>query len=313
MISNTSHPEPPVSSELPRRSAEDVQFTAVIGYPLAHSISPRFQQPAFDNLALAVRYVARETPPEELPDFLTELRGPQWLGVNVTVPHKEAVAAAVDDLSTEARLIGAVNTVRKDGNRLIGHNTDAAGFLRGLTDAAGDPQGVSALILGAGGAARAVAVALLQAGARHVTVANRTVSRAERLVATLAASFDAARLAAGPLQAEAVRPALRDAGLVVNTTTVGMMHGPAAAASPLADDLLALLPPGTLVYDLVYNPAETPLLRAARTQGYRTQGGLPMLIYQGAASFELWTGQPAPVELMMAHGRQAMAEREQAR
>ena len=285
-----------------------MQFTAVIGYPLAHSISPLFQQPAFDHLGLSVRYVARETPPEELPAFLTELRGPRWLGVNVTVPHKEAVAAAVDDLSTEARLIGAVNTVRKEGDRLIGHNTDAAGFLRGLTAAACDPRGVAALILGAGGAARAVAVALLQAGARHVTVANRTVSRAERLVATLAASFDAARLAAGPLQAEA----LRDAGLVVNTTTVGMAHGPDAAASLLADSLLASLPPGALVYELVYNPAETPLLQAARTQGYRTQGGLPMLIYQGAASFELWTGRTAPVELMMAHGRQAMAEREQA-
>ena len=310
MISSNSPPEPPVSSELPRRSADAVRFTAVIGYPLAHSISPRFQQPAFDHLGLAVRYVARETPPEELPAFLTELRGPQWLGVNVTVPHKEAVAAAVDDLSTEARLIGAVNTVRKEAGRLIGHNTDAAGFLRGLTDAACDPQGVAALILGAGGAARAVAVALLQAGARHVTVANRTVSRAERLVATLAASFDAARLAAGPLQAEAVRPALEGADLVVNTTTVGMAHGPAAAASPLAAALLASLRPGALVYDLVYNPAETPLLQAARAQGYRTQGGLPMLIYQGAASFELWAGQPAPVELMMTHGRQAMAERE---
>ena len=301
-----------MSSELPRQPADTVRFTAVIGYPLAHSISPRFQQPAFDHLGLAVRYVARETPPEELPAFLTELRGPQWLGVNVTVPHKEAVAAAVDDLSTEARLIGAVNTVRKAGDRLIGHNTDAAGFLRGLTDAACDPQGVTALILGAGGAARAVAVALLQAGARHVTVANRTVSRSERLVATLAASFDAARLAAGPLEEEAVRPVLEGTELVVNTTTVGMAHGPAAAAAPLADTLLASLPSGALVYDLVYNPAETPLLRAARAQGYRTQGGLPMLIYQGAASFELWTGQPAPVELMMAHGRQAMAEREQA-
>ena len=178
-----------MSSELPRRPADAVRCTAVIGYPLAHSISPRFQQPAFDHLGLPVCYVARETPPEELPAFMTELRGPQWLGVNVTVPHKEAVAAAIDELSTEARLIGAVNTVRKEGDRLIGHNTDAAGFLRGLADAACDPQGVSALILGAGGAARAVAVALLQAGARHVTVANRTVSRAERLVATLAASF----------------------------------------------------------------------------------------------------------------------------
>ncbi|MDE2993285.1 MAG: shikimate dehydrogenase [Chloroflexota bacterium] len=299
-----------LGDEASRRPADTVQLTAVIGYPLAHSISPRFQQPAFNHLGLSVRYVARETPPEELPAFLTELRGPQWLGVNVTVPHKEAVAAVVDELSTEARLIGAVNTVRKAGDRLIGHNTDAAGFLRGLTDAACGPQGVAALILGAGGAARAVAVALLQAGARHVTVANRTVSRAERLVATLSTSFDAARLAASPLQAEAVQPALQGADLVVNTTTVGMAHGPAADASPLDTPLMTTLPSRALIYDLVYNPAETPLLQVARAQGYRTQGGLPMLIYQGAASFELWTGQPAPVELMMAHGRQAMAERE---
>ncbi|MAG36055.1 MAG: shikimate dehydrogenase [Dehalococcoidia bacterium] len=289
-----------------------MRFTAVIGYPLAHSISPRFQQPAFDHLGLPVRYIARETPPEKLAGFLTELRGPQWLGANVTVPHKETVAPAVDALSTEARLIGAVNTIQKDGDRLTGHNTDATGFLRGLADADCDPQGVTALILGAGGAARAVAVALLQAGARHVTVANRTASRSERLVATLAASFAAERLAGCPLQGAAVRPALQIADLLVNTTTVGMAHGLAAEASPLEGTLLEQLPPGALVYDLVYNPAETPLLQAARIQGRRTLGGLPMLIYQGAAAFELWTGQRAPVELMMVHGRQAMAEREQA-
>ncbi len=290
--------------------AAEAQRVAVIGYPLRHSISPAFQQPAFDFLGLAVRYLARETRPDELGAFLAEFRHPPWLGLNVTVPHKEPVASATDRLSEEARLIGAVNTVQKDGRRVVGHNTDAVGFLRAMQDdTAYDPAGHAAVILGAGGAARAAAVALLRAGVRHLSIANRTISRAQGLADALGNHFGSERVTAAPLDSDALAVALRGASLLVNTTTVGMAHGPAADTAPLDPVLLDLLRPDGLAYDLVYNPTTTRLLHEAAARGLATLGGLPMLIYQGAASFELWTGQTAPVELMLEHGRRAMAER----
>lgn len=279
----------------------------VIGYPLKHSISPQFQQPAFDALGLDVSYRAYELPPVDLPVFVAGLRAPEWLGCNVTIPHKQAVFSLMDEVTDEARLIGAVNTIiREPDGRLAGHNTDAEGFLRALTDDAGfDPAGAAVVLLGAGGAAPAVAVALLRAGAARVWIANRTVERARALVEALGRHFRLERLAALPLAADALRSALAEASLLVNSTSVGMAHGPAPAATPVPPDLLG---PHLLVYDLVYNPAQTPLLVAAAQAGARTQPGLPMLIYQGAASFERWTGRPAPIELMLKAGRQALGQ-----
>jgi shikimate dehydrogenase len=277
----------------------------VIGYPLAHSISPQFQQPAFDALGLPVSYRAYEVPPERLRAFLDAVRGPNWLGCNVTIPHKQAVFELVDGVSKEASLIGAVNTVVNRDGRLLGHNTDEAGFLRALVEDAGyQVAGQRAVLLGARGAARAVAVALLRAGLAHLTIANRTVAQAELLADAMGAAFGADRVAAMPLAAEALRAPLAEATLLVNSTSVGMAHGPAPDVSPVDG---ALLGPHLLVYDLVYNPARTALLAAAQAAGARTQEGLPMLIYQGAASFELWTGRPAPIQLMLEHGRRALA------
>jgi shikimate dehydrogenase len=283
----------------------------VIGYPLAHSISPRFQQPAFDHLGLDVSYRAYETPPGALAPFFASMRAGGWLGCNVTIPHKQAVFDLLDGVSEEARLIGAVNTVvcEADG-RLSGHNTDAAGFLRALTESAGyDPAGQGAVLLGAGGAALAVAVALLRAGASRLWIANRTLARAEALVSALGRHFLRGRLSAVPLQAQALRGPIGEASLLVNSTSVGMSHGPDPQGTPLPEPAGGLLGPHLLVYDLVYNPARTPLLRAAEAAGARTQEGLPMLIYQGALAFERWTGRPAPIEVMMAHGRRALGER----
>ncbi|MGH2368959.1 MAG: shikimate dehydrogenase [Chloroflexota bacterium] len=281
----------------------------VIGYPLAHSVSPQFQQPAFDHLGLDVTYRAYETPPEALGAFVAGLRDEKWLGCNVTIPHKRAIVKLMDTVSEEARLIGAVNTVVKEaGGRLAGHNTDSAGFLRALVEDAGfDPRGKTAVLLGAGGAAPAVAVALLRAGAGRLWIANRTPARAESLARALAAHFDARRLDTSPLDEAALRRPLAEATLLVNSTSVGMAHGPVPDGSPVPAELLG---PHLLVYDLVYNPARTPLLQAAATRVARTQEGLPMLIYQGARSFEQWTGQTAPVAIMMEHGRRALAARE---
>ncbi len=284
------------------------QRAGVIGWPLGHSISPAFQQPAFDACGLAVSYRAIPVPPGGLEEFIACIRAsdaPAWLGVNVTIPHKEAVAKLVDDVTEEARLIGAVNTVICKGGRLTGHNTDAEGFLQGLMiDGKFDPAGARTLVIGSGGASRAVCVALLQAGVLRLSVANRSPERAEALVWRLSSAFPGRAIEPLPFDAGVFRDLLGSTDLLVNTTSIGMAHGPSPDGAPVPVDAIG---PGLVVYDLVYNPAETPLLRAARMAGARPVEGLPMLIYQGAASFTRWTGVQAPLEVMFAHGRRALA------
>lgn len=286
------------------------RLAGVIGWPLGHSISPAFQQPAFDACGLVVSYRAVPVPPEDLEEFIAGLRtsdAPVWLGVNVTIPHKEAVAKLVDDVTEEARLIGAVNTVICNGGRLTGHNTDAEGFLRGLTvDGKFDPAGARTLVIGSGGASRAICVALLQAGVHKLSIANRSPERAEALVWHLQGAFPGREIEPLPFDAGVFRELLRSTDLLVNTTSIGMAHGPSPETSPVPGDAIG---PGLVVYDLVYNPVETPLLRAARKAGAVPVEGLPMLIYQGAASFRRWTGVVAPVDVMFAHGRRALAAR----
>lgn len=292
------------------RSGSPERRAGVIGWPLGHSISPAFQQPAFDACGLAVSYQAIPVPPEGLEEFISGLRtsaAPVWLGVNVTIPHKEAVAKLVDDVTEEARLIGAVNTVICEDGRLTGHNTDAEGFLRGLTvDGKFDPVGARTLVIGSGGASRAICVALLQAGVHKLSVANRSPERAESLVWHLQGAFPGREIEPLPFDAGVFRELLGSTDLLVNTTSIGMAHGPSPDTSPVPVDAIRS---GLVVYDLVYNPAETPLLRAARMAGARPVEGLPMLIYQGAASFTRWTGVEAPVDVMFAHGRRALVAR----
>jgi shikimate dehydrogenase len=276
----------------------------VIGFPVKHSISPQFQQAAFDHLGLAVRYTAHEVAPDDVASFFARLRAGGWLGCNVTIPHKRAALEGADELTQEAREIGAANTLIVDGARLVGHNTDAEGFVRALTEEARyDPRGTDAVLLGAGGAALAVAVGLARAGVRRLWIANRSADRAQALAARLGGRLDTVVV---PLDDAALAGPLREAQLLVNSTSVGMSSGPAPDQSPVS---AALLSPHLLVYDLVYNPARTPLLAAAEAAGARMLEGLPMLIYQGAASFERWTGQPAPVRIMMEAGRRALAAR----
>ncbi len=280
----------------------------VIGWPLGHSISPRFQQPAFDALGLPVTYGALPVAPADLEGFITGLReavdgAPPWLGVNVTIPHKEAVSHLVDDVTDEARLIGAVNTVICEGRRLIGHNTDAHGFMQGLRDVGVDPTRMPALVIGAGGAARAVAVALLRAGVVELAIANRSPERAESLCWQLQAAFPSARLKPLPLDAGVLRVRLLPAVLLVNTTVLGMAMGAAPGESPVPDDAIG---DRHVVYDLVYNPARTPLLHAAAAAGATCIEGLTMLVHQGAASFERWTGQVPPIDVMMDAARRAL-------
>ena len=277
------------------------RLLGIIGYPLGHSLSPVFQQAALDALRLDVRYERWETPPDSLVERLRSLRQPDVLGANVTVPHKEAVIPLLDAVDEWAQTVGAVNTIVNRDGLLTGYNTDSVGFLQGLTEAGFDPRGVSALLLGAGGAARGVALALAREGVASIAIANRTAERAQALAGLVARHGP--RTEALPLGGAALREAALRSQLIVNTTTLGMLHSPGESASPLSP---AWIPASALVYDLVYNPLETPLLREARRAGARTQGGLAMLLHQGAAAFVLWTGREAPVDVMRSVLRQVL-------
>ena len=279
------------------------RLAGIFGYPLDHSISPDFQQAAFDHLGLPLRYRLWPTPPERLAAAVGGLSGNEYIGANVTVPHKEAVLGMVDRVDGWARSIGAVNTIAKEDNRLVGYNTDADGLVRSLrNEASFDPPGRSALILGAGGAARATAFALAREGLASLVIANRTVERATRLAEHVGDIVETRGIRLDP---EALGSAAGEADLIVNCTSVGMAHGTAEGVSPINAEFI---PAGALVFDVVYNPAETPLLAEAKRAGARTLAGLAMLIYQGAAAFELWTGRPAPVDVMFAAGRRALGQ-----
>lgn len=276
-----------------------LRLCGIIGYPLGHSISPAFQQAALDELGVALRYERWPTAPEDLAARIRSLRAPAIAGANVTVPYKERVASLIDVIDPLAVSIGAVNTIVNHEGRLFGYNTDAPGFLRALQENGPfNAMGASALVLGAGGAARAVVFALASAGVAGIAISNRTQSRAEALAATVRQQGRC------PVRTLPWGEGLPGVSLIVNTTTMGMRGGSDEAHSPMPS---ALIPPGAFVCDLVYNPEETPFLLAARNAGAHTLSGLPMLVYQGAIAFELWTGRRPPVGTMFAAARRALA------
>lgn len=269
----------------------------VIGDPVAHSLSPAMHQPALDALEIPATYERWHTLPEDLPQRVESLRAPDVLGANVTVPHKLAVIALVDEVSSSAQRAGAVNTIVNRAGHLYGDNTDIYGFQTALAAALGERQVKNAMILGAGGAARAAVLALEAMNASRIIVVNRNQDRATSLRADLA-----------PAPVETASPDdgwLRDnlplTDVVVNATSLGWAPG----ETPLAADWLELLPESALVFDMTYR--ETELLRAARERELRAADGLAMLVHQGARAFTLFTGQNAPVELMMEAARQAQA------
>ncbi|MHB1417804.1 MAG: shikimate dehydrogenase [Chloroflexota bacterium] len=281
------------------------QVAGVIGYPLGHTLSPALQQAAFDLYGLPVTYEVWETPPSQLAGRIEQLRRPEVVGANVTVPYKEAVLPALDNVETEAAFIGAVNTIVNRSGRLYGYNTDVSGFLRALREDLGiEPKGAAAVLFGAGGAARAVAYALVREGVRSLIVVNRHQERAQALLADLAPRAARTDLQTASWDEEGASGPIAKADLVVNATSLGMWHGAAATDAP----------PGThhisaraAAYDLVYNPPETPFVKAARDAGARAATGLSMLVYQGVEAFRLWTGLAAPVPAMMEAAREALA------
>jgi shikimate dehydrogenase len=276
------------------------QVVSLLGWPVAHSHSPAMQNAAFAAAGLPWQYDLWPTPPDELAATVARLRDPAVRGANVTVPHKTAIMALLDEITADAQAIGAVNTIVHDGARLVGYNTDSAGFWQALVEAGAQPAGGRVVILGAGGAARAAAWALLTHGL-SVSLLARRADEARALTAEFATH---GQIAGAGLTAATFTASLHRAVLLVNATPAGMEAQ--ADESPLPPGVR--LPAGLLVYDLIYRPQPTRLLREAAAQGCRTLDGLAMLLYQGAAAFTLWTGQPAPVEVMRAALEQALRE-----
>lgn len=274
-------------------------LVGLIGWPVSHSVSPAMHNAAFDALELDWRYVPLPVDPA-LPgavgDAVRGVRAMGMRGINITVPHKQAVLPFLDRIAPAAQAMRAVNTivVEADGS-LTGDNTDAPGFIADLRAHDVDPVGAHVLVLGAGGSARAIIYGLAQAGARRVTLVNRSLERAQNLL-------DDLRPYVGNLQTEVIHSGaelqalVESVTLIVNCTSVGMMPHVDASPWPPGISMRA----GQSVYDLVYNPAETLLLRQAQAAGARQIGGLGMLVWQGALAFERWTGVGAPVAVMRA-------------
>ncbi len=289
------------------------KYIGLIGYPIKHSISPFFQQAALDYYQLDIRYEAWETAPARLQEIVDDIRKSENIGANVTVPYKETVLPLLDEVDELAGSIGAVNTIVKKADRLVGSNTDAYGFIEVL-DKEGhfDPEGRKVFILGAGGVARAVCFALVQRKVASLAITDGIFERASALAENLMNYTK--RISASPRELKteinhlrwkklSSASTLNNCDLIVHCTTIGMKDSPQEGQSPLS---LEVIPRNALVYDVVYNPWPTPLLKLAQKAGANTLGGLPMLVYQGAASFKLWIGREAPVDIMFHKAKEAL-------
>ena len=254
----------------------------VIGDPVAHSLSPLLHQAMLDQTGAAYRYDVRTVRPEELPAFVRWAKDGGCAGFNVTMPHKEAILPLLDEVDATAASCGAVNTVCIREGRAIGHNTDGTGFLDSLAGQGFYPQGRTVLLLGAGGAAKAVGHALAAAGAGRIIVCARRSERAAALAAQLPGCGEGIVLAQ-----DAIQQAAAACDLLVNATPLGMAGSPAFARL----DFLQAMPPHAVVYDLVYHPRRTALLEAAARQGLRTVGGIDLLIRQAVRAFTFFTGE----------------------
>jgi shikimate dehydrogenase len=269
----------------------------IFGYPLEHTFSPAMHNAAFEAAGLDFVYLPFPVDADRLQQAVAAVKSLGLVGVNVTIPHKEAVLPLLDELSEEARLIGAVNTIVNHSGRLYGENTDGRGFLCSLRKTANFlPSGKTVLLLGAGGAARAVAVELALAGVRKIILTNRSKSRAEEMAAYLSSRIGTCTEVLTWPEPEDLLPgeALQSADLVVQATSLGM-YPCCAQTVPLPFNLFR---PGQVACDLVYNPVQTEFLRRAGEAGATVMGGLGMLLHQGALAFELWTGKAAPLEAM---------------
>jgi shikimate dehydrogenase len=272
----------------------------LIGHPVAHSLSAAMQQAGFDKLGIDASYELWDKTPAELAAAVAELRTEEFLGANVTIPHKERVVSLIDRLTDEAQATGAVNTITKEGKKLVGHNTDVPGFKVALDKLVGKQKMLRhAVVLGAGGGARAVVYGLIREGFQRVIVFNRHLHRGEQMVKHFAKSSSHMDLRAMPWHESIIEAELSKTKVLINATSIGLY--PDVDAAPEVD--FASVTPGMVVCDVIPNPPSTPFLRQAAARGAKTIDGLGMLVYQGAIAFKMWTGQDASTAVM----RQALA------
>ncbi|HEX9665673.1 MAG TPA: shikimate dehydrogenase [Thermodesulfobacteriota bacterium] len=266
----------------------------IFGHPVSHSLSPIMHNAAFRKLNLDCVYVAFDIHPTNLDSATQAIKSLGILGVNVTIPHKERIISFLDETSPEGTLTGAVNTVKNEDGKLTGYNTDVEGFLMAIKEDLGViPRGLRILLLGAGGAARAVLTGLCMNEASEIYLVNRTIDKARALASEFKKSYKDISIEPYSLEdTDSVERSLRTADLLINASSSGMK-----GVAPIKLQL-ELLPKDSMIYDLVYKPRETDLLKGAKELGLKAAGGLSMLIYQGAKSFEIWTGEKAPVDVM---------------
>ncbi len=269
----------------------------IFGYPLSHTLSPAMHEAAFRELGIDANYIVLELIPDAFKKLMRRVSGFSLSGFNVTVPYKETVMKYLDEVRPEARAIGAVNTVFKQGTRWIGANTDMEGFLRTLVGDGGfRPSGKKAVVLGAGGAARAVVYGLSREGIREVLIADCFPEKARKIARDMGKIFkrtDYRAVEAGTLE---VKEALQKADVIINATPLGLKAQDPAVIPE--DWIPRSIAKKIFFMDLIYNPAVTPFLKSAKRKGHRTLNGLGMLLYQGVRALELWTGRKAPVDVM---------------
>lgn len=268
------------------------KISGIFGQPIEHTLSPAMHNAAFAAVGLNWVYLPFLVKPEDLAKATMAIRALNFAGINVTTPHKEAVTEFIDDLDARAKKIGAVNTIRNMNGKLIGYNTDGSGFLTSLRNIGRfEPRGKKAVVIGAGGAARAIVLTLAEAGTRRIVIVNRTKQKAEILTRRIRKFFDCETFAIGLPESRAFFWSVKEADILINATTVGtknseMLVNPNSIHKNL------------LVYDLIYR--DTPLVQLARKKNARTMNGKWMLLFQGMESFEIWTGKKAPLKVMSA-------------
>jgi shikimate dehydrogenase len=270
------------------------EIIALFGQPVAENPTQYMHEQAFAASGLNWRYVTLEVPPARLPDAVRGMRAMNFAGANCTIPHKIAVMEHLDEITPTARKIGAVNTlIRQADGSLLGENTDGKGFISSVRETGLDLRGVRAVVLGAGGAARAIAVELAEAGAAHLEIVNRSAARGEALAAQVRERTGVETVFTSW---EGEHRVAADTQLLVNATSIAL-HPNVEDRVPVDYDTLR---PGMVVSDVIPNPPNTPFLRLAREAGATTLDGLGMLVYQGAIAYKLWTGQEAPIPVMRA-------------
>jgi len=265
----------------------------IFGHPISHTLSPVMHNAVIKALGLDMAYLPFEVKPPNLKEAINGIKSLGIIGVNITIPHKESVIRFLDDISEEARLVGAVNTIVNKDRKLVGYNTDGSGYMASLKEELGfNPKSKRIIIIGAGGAARGILAALATQKPKSITVANRTLSRAVSLIKAFKGKFRDTRFEAINLDDNMLKMSFNSVDLLINTTSVGMKQGKTLKIP------LETLPKIAIVSDIIYNPLETLLLKKAKKIGLTTHGGLGMLVHQGARSFKLWTGMDAPMNVM---------------